>query len=41
MSKDVASVSRGRRGGRGTGNGRGQNWGGPNNNWGGTLLYII
>ncbi|XP_025194518.1 heterogeneous nuclear ribonucleoprotein A1-like isoform X3 [Melanaphis sacchari] len=35
VSKDVASASRGRRGGRGASSGRGQNWGGPNNNWGG------
>jgi len=35
VSKDLASTSRGRRGGRGTGIGRGQNWAGPNNSWGG------
>lgn len=35
VSKDVASASRGRRGGRGASGGRGQSWGGPNNNWGG------
>ncbi|XP_027843049.1 heterogeneous nuclear ribonucleoprotein 87F-like [Aphis gossypii] len=35
VSKDVASASRGRRGGRGASSGRGQSWGGPNNNWGG------
>lgn len=41
MSKDVASASRGRRGGRGAGSGRGQNWGGPNNNWGGMYNILI
>lgn len=35
VSKDVASASRGHRGGRGGGSGRGQTWRGPNNNWGG------
>lgn len=37
VSKDVASASRGRRGGRGTSGGRGQSWGGPNN-WGGECI---
>lgn len=44
VSKDGASASRGRRGGRGAGSGRGQNWGGPNNVWGGmciNLIYIL
>lgn len=35
--KDVASASRGRRGGRGASGGRGQSWGGPNN-WGGKCI---
>jgi len=38
VSKDLASTSRGRRGGRGTGIGRGQNWAGPNNSWGGMFI---
>lgn len=37
VSKDVASASRGRRGGRGASGGRGQSWGGPNN-WGGECI---
>lgn len=41
MSKDVASASRGRRGGRGAVGGRGQNWGGPNSNWGGMCIILI
>lgn len=41
MSKDVASASRGRRGGRGVVGGRGQNWGGPNNNWAGMCIILI
>lgn len=41
VSKDVtAAASRGRRGGRGSGSGRGQNWGGPNNSWGGMCLIL-
>lgn len=41
VNKEVASASRGRRGGRGNGSGgRGQNWGGPNN-WGGIYTYLI
>lgn len=41
VSKDVASGSRGRRGGRGVLGGRGQNWGGANNNWGGMCIILI
>lgn len=41
MSKDVTAASRGRRGGRGVGNGRGQNWGGPANNWGGMYIFFL
>jgi len=41
VSKDVASASRSRRGGRGASSGRGQNWGGPNNNWGGKCIFIL
>jgi len=39
VSKDVASASRGRRGGRGASGGRGQGWGGPNN-WGGECILF-
>lgn len=35
VSKDAATASRFRKGGRGAVGGRGQSWGGPNNNWGG------
>ena len=41
VSKDVASASRGRRGGRGASGGRGQSWGGPNNNWGGEYILFL
>lgn len=41
VSKDAASASRGRRGGRGSGGGgRGQGFGGPNN-WGGMCFILI
>lgn len=26
---------------RGSGSGRGQNWGGPNNGWGGMCIFLI